>query len=84
MSKRDLHKLNTPAKILKYLGCAKFYRDGEAYSAVFNLWHPVTLILYIMYIPVCAFLSDRVQDILPVKLRPYYQEKKYKDTLEWL
>ncbi len=56
-----------------WLGVIRIHEDGNVWSAVFRPWHPVTWMLFVVMIPVCAFLGERIFDIVPMRVGKYFQ-----------
>lgn len=63
----DLHnRLNRVGRLLRLTGCLRVYRSGErSLDCVFRWWHPVSWIVFLAAIPVCAFLPYSVLEAVP-------------------
>ncbi len=66
---------------LWWLGVIRIHEDGHGWSAVFRPWHPITWILFISLIPVCAFVGERIFDIVPMQIGHFFQE--HPERLIW-
>lgn len=79
--------LNNPkiyffGKFLWMTGCVRFFVDGDGHSALFRWWHPVTWLVIIGMVPVCAVVGDKISDAVPLKLSPFWQERE--SEISWL
>ncbi len=63
----------TRGRILWWIGAARIHEDGDGWSVVFRPWHPITWILFIALIPVCAFVGERIFDIVPMRVGKFFQ-----------
>ncbi|MEY2335688.1 hypothetical protein AAE485_14195 (plasmid) [Acidithiobacillus ferriphilus] len=61
------------AVILWWLGVVRIHEDGDGWSPVFRRWHPVTWVLFIALIPMCAFVGEKIFDAVPMKVGKYFQ-----------
>lgn len=59
--------------VLWWLGVVRIYEDGNGWSAVFRPWHPITWALFITMIPVCAFVGERIFDIVPTRVGRFFR-----------
>jgi hypothetical protein len=70
------------ALIVKYSGMVRLFIDGDSTSAVFNWWNPLNWILFIICIPICAVIGEKITSFMPFTLSEYWQERKEK--ILWL
>lgn len=81
--KQASKNLTLPAKILKYSGAARFFKDGDGVSFVFRWYHPLSWLLMIIFFPICAFTEDaKIQDTIPFVLNDYWQ--RHRSNIQWL
>lgn len=63
-------------------GAFRCHLDGDGISAVWRWWHPVSWIVFVIAIPVCSFIGEKVQDVVPFSISDYWKENK--DKLQWV
>jgi hypothetical protein len=68
--------------ILWWLGITRIHEDGNGWSAVFRPWNPATWILFIVMIPVCAFMGEKIFDVIPMRVSSKHFQK-YPEELIW-
>ena len=68
-------------RILWWSGAARIHEDGGGWSIVFRYWHPITWVLFITMVPVCAVLGERIFLVIPMRVGPYFQE--HPEKLIW-
>ena len=68
-------------RILWCLGIAAIYEDGDGWSPVFRYWNPLTLLLFLSLIPVCAVLGEKIFKVMPFKISGFFEENP--DKLIW-
>ena len=52
------------ARVLYYLGASNYYLDYQVWKAHYRLWHPVTLLLLVVFIVLFGFcgIADFMED----------------------
>ncbi|MHB1630679.1 MAG: hypothetical protein ACYCQL_00495 [Acidithiobacillus sp.] len=63
----------TRGRIFWWIGAARIHEDGNGWSVVFRCWHPLTWVLFIALIPVCAFVGESIFDIVPMRVGKFFQ-----------
>ena len=84
--KRDrqwyLKRIKPFGLVLWYLGVVKLFKNGDGVGVIWRWWHPITWIHFIIFIPICAFLGEKITEVIPLRLDGYWREKKI--NIEWL
>lgn len=74
--------VTTLGRLLYLTGCIRFYRDGGGYGHLFRWWHPVSWVAWLMLLPVCGLIGEKVNEQVPFRLSPYWRARR--DEIEWL
>lgn len=69
-------------RVLYSLGMFRLHRDGDGASVVFRWWHPLCWCLFIIMIPPCAFVGEKVQEVVPFRVSKFWRECG--EPIEWL
>jgi hypothetical protein len=82
MTPKAWSKLSRIGRFLWMTGCVRIHRDGDGYGQVFHWWHPVSWITWLVMLPVCGIIGEKVNEQVPFRLKPYWRERR--DEIEWL
>lgn len=81
--RRKVHQqLHLAGWIVYLLGAARWHDDGDAITAVFRWWHPLSWLLVLICIVPCAVMGERIGDAIPFRLSRHFRENP--ERLQWL
>lgn len=71
-------KLTTYGKFIYYSRMARFWKDGDTASFLWNWWNPLTILLIvILFIPIIlAYGFTGLQEVPGIKMSRYWKEHK--------
>lgn len=67
---------------LRWSGAMRVHDDGDGVSSVFRPWHPLSWVMWIVLLPVCGILGERISSVVPFRAGKYFRENP--DKLQWL
>lgn len=70
------------ARAFWWTGCCRLYCDGDVYSGVFHWWHPLTWLLWLIFLVVGGMSGTSVFETVPLRLSPYWRERR-QDVIWW-
>ena len=62
-------------RLLWWLGVVRIHEDGDGWSAVFRWWHPITWILFVAMVPVCAVVGEPIFQVVPMRVGRFFLER---------
>ncbi len=69
-------------KLLRALGVIRVYDNGDGVSAVFRWWHPLSWLAWIVFLPVCGIVGERVNETVPFRVNKWFRD--HPERLQWL
>lgn len=69
-------------RVFYALGMFRVHRDGDGISAVFRWWNPLCWVWFLVLIPVCAFVGEKVHEVVPFRVSKYWRQCG--KPIEWL
>lgn len=83
MKNEYIKKLSIIGKIIYYLHIAKFWKDGDTASFLWNLWNPLSWIVIILLFlgTILVYGISGIKEMQGIKLSKYW--KKHKDDREF-
>ncbi len=67
--------------LLWWTGVCRVHEDGDGWAAVFRPWHPLTWVVFLVMIPICALVGEPIFEVVPMRVNPYFRE--YPEKLIW-
>lgn len=73
----------SPVGLLMWrLGAVRALKDGDGLSAVWRWWHPLSWVMWMVMLPICGFVGERIAEVVPFRLTKYWRARK--GEIQWL
>ncbi len=79
---RVIDQMHLLGVLLWGTGCVRLYRDGDGFSFLFRVWHPVTWLITLVMVVPCAVMGERLFEVIPLRLKPYWVQRRR--SMQWV